>query len=174
MIRNFVYSIALAGTLSVLLVLNGCAAASIATAGTVAGLAASAVSTGADVYHLGKLDSVEMAKEAEMNDALHRMVTDLGLHIVLKQHEGTEWYYRLDDDQGTTTGVTLDRLTPTMSSCRINVGLFGSEPRAKLMLFRIRAHLPLPPERLQRRVATQPSWPTDPRGPVDDVDRTEP
>ncbi|HSV14349.1 MAG TPA: hypothetical protein VLI90_08825, partial [Tepidisphaeraceae bacterium] len=46
---------------AVILFVGGCAAIPIATVGTVAGLAASTVDTGADLYKMGKLDAADLA-----------------------------------------------------------------------------------------------------------------
>ena len=154
--------------LALLAILPGCAAATVATAGSVAGLAATVVSTGADVYHLGKLDSVEMARQEEMISAVRLMATDLHMAISReKRPNKNEWTARLTDDQGMTVDVTIDQRTETMSRCRINVGLFGSEPTARVMLLRLREHLPIPPQ-VRLRATTEPAWPEDPRGPTDD------
>src|SRR5262245_11550122 len=48
----------------------GCTTAAVATAGTMVGLAASAVSTGADVYRMGKLDSADQARYDDWLDAV--------------------------------------------------------------------------------------------------------
>ncbi len=147
--------------------LGGCAAAAVTTAGTVAGLAATALSTGADVYHLGKLDSVEMARMPDLISSMHSTAKDLHLAIDREEHDKSEWSMRLTDEQGSTIDITLERRTETMCRCRINVGLFGSEPTARLILIRLREYLPLAPV-VHEKPTTQSAWPEDPRGPLDD------
>ena len=172
MIRRFgrivVGVVVYAGLLAGAAGLGGCAAATIATAGSVAGLAATAVSTGADVYHLGKLDSVELAKQIDLVDAIRQTAADLHLDITREQHDKKgKWSLRLTDEWGTTIDISVERRTETMSRTRINVGLFGSEPTARLLMLRIREHLPLAPA-IHARPTTTPAWPEDPRGQGDD------
>ncbi|CAN5512891.1 hypothetical protein BH10PLA1_BH10PLA1_18140 [soil metagenome] len=154
--------------------MNGCAAAALTSAGTVAGITATAISTGADVYHLGKLDSVELARFPEMIAAVHATAADLHLAVTKEKNDGDgNRTLILSDDCDTTLDITIERRTETMCRCRINVGLFGSEPTARLILLRMREHLPLAQE-VRLRSSTQPSWPEDPRGaPTDDADEPE-
>lgn len=151
---------------------SGCAAATLATAGTFAGIAATVVTTGADVYHLGKLDSVELAKQDEMIAAVRAMAKELNLAIVEEKWESDHvWYAKLSDDLGSTTGVTIDSRTETMARARINVGIFGSEPTARLMLLRLREHLPAL-DKNRPGATTAPAVTTDPREtPPDDETR---
>jgi len=156
------------GLLGMLFAMTGCAAATLATAGSVAGIAATAVSTGADVYHLGKLDSAEMIRLPELIDAVHQTAIDMELTIISEKQEAPgKQYMVLRDDRGTEIGITLDRRAERLCFCRINVGLFGSEPIARLLLFRIRQHEPVPPE-VRVKPTSMPAWPEDPRGPVID------
>jgi hypothetical protein len=128
--------------LSVPLLLTGCAAIPLATLGTVAGLTATAVSTGADVYSRGKLDSAELVSLREVRDAVQMGVEEMGLTFELEQSQPGEVASRYRDDLGALMKITLEARTPTLTRIRIDVGASGSEPTARLMLKRIRAHLP--------------------------------
>ena len=137
---------------------GGCAPAALITAGTVAGLAASALTTGADVYRSGKLDAVDMARFDDWVMAVRLASADLHLSIDderLSTRVPERWQCRLRDERGSAIGVRVERRTETLCRCRIDVGLFGSEPTARLILARIRAHLPRPPN------PPTPSHPTE-------------
>ncbi len=146
--------------------LSGCAAASLATAGAVAGLAASVVTTGADVYHLGKLDSVDMGRQDELITAVRRASEELSLTIYAETWENEHsWYSRLKDDQGSTIGLTVDARTSNMCRVRINVGVFGSEPTARLFLIRLRENLPKV-HQVRPKLASEPAISPDTREPA--------
>src|SRR6478752_7461966 len=127
---------------AVILFAGGCAAISIATVGTVAGLAASTVDTGADLYKMGKLDAADLATFDDVVAATKAAAKEMGL--ALKGLFATPpGYYRLIyvDDRGGQGTVTIQRRTATLTHTRIDVGLFGSEPVARLFLARVRGHL---------------------------------
>lgn len=130
------------------LLLSGCAALPLAALGTVAGITATAVSTGADVYSMGKLDSAELAQLHEVHDAIHHIAAEMGLSFVREDAEPGKFHFRYADSQEAITKITLDARTPELTRIRIDVGVFGSEPTARLMLKRIRVYLaePLLPE----------------------------
>lgn len=146
--------------------LSGCAAASIGTASVFAGLAATVVTTGADVYHLGKLDSVDMGHQDEMITAVRRAADELSLTIYAETWESDHvWYVQLKDDHDSKFGVTIDGRTNNMCRVRINVGIFGSEPTAKLFLIRLRENLPKV-HQVRPKLTTEPATYEDPREPA--------
>ena len=117
---------------------GGCAAIPLAVLGTAAGIAATAVSTGADVYSLGKLDAAEMASFREVCNGVGAAADDLSLHLVSTKVKDRRLIVRLADDQKATIDVTVEPRTARLTRLRIDVGLFGSEPTARLLLKRIR------------------------------------
>jgi len=159
-----------ASLLVLLLLLPGCAAASLASLGTLAGMAATVVTTGADVYHLGKLDSVELAREDEVITAVRQTAEELHLASVRETWESDhKWYVLLVDDENSTIGITVEGRTATMTRARINVGVFGSEPSARLILLRLREHLPMAPS-MHPTTHALPEGVKDPREPTSDDD----
>jgi hypothetical protein len=149
----------------------GCATASIAAVGTVAGFASDAITTGSSVYRLGKLDSVDLATIDQMETAVRAMAKELKLSIIEEEKsEDGEWYFKLKDDEDATIEITLHSRTEIMCKSRVNVGWFGSEPTARLILQRVRDRLPLPPE-VRPPATSRPAWPEDPRGPLNDEHR---
>ena len=119
---------------------GGCTTAAVASAGTMVGLAASAVSTGADVYRLGKLDSADEARFDDWVIAVHTAATELDLKIVTESRDDDkgEWRCTLVDDRNAKVKVTVTRRTRTLCHTRIDVGWFGSQPTARLILARVR------------------------------------
>jgi hypothetical protein len=151
---------------------GGCAGVPIATVGTVAGLAASTVDTGADLYKLGKLDAADLATFDEVIAATKSAATEM--RFALKGVTATPvGFCRLvyADDQGGQLTVTIQRRTATLTRTRIDVGLFGSEPTARLFLARLRGYLagaiepaaPRGAETPARHPASVPTAPSRPR-----------
>lgn len=121
---------------------GGCTTAAVVSAGTVAGLAASAVSTGAEVYRLGKLDSADEARFDEWIDAVRIAADDLHLQIAKESDERKgEWRCTLVDERKSKIKVTVQRRTETLCRTRIDVGWFGSEPTARLLLAQVRLYI---------------------------------
>ena len=121
---------------------TGCTTAAIASAGTMVGLAPSAVSTGADVYQLGKLDSADQARFDDTIAAVRAAAADLHLKMAKESRDNAkgQWGCTLVDERGSGARVIVQRRTETLCRTRIDVGWFGSEPTARLILSRIRAH----------------------------------
>lgn len=120
---------------------GGCATAAVATAGTLAGIAASAVSTGADVYRMGKLDSADQARFNQWIACARAAAADLHLTIQKWSDDGKGyWHCTVADDRKATIDVNIERRTETLCHTRIDVGIFGSEPTARLILTRMRVH----------------------------------
>jgi hypothetical protein len=120
---------------------GGCTTAAVVSAGTVAGIAASAVSTGAEVYRLGKLDSADEARFDEWIAAVQAAAADLHLDIERESDNGKGLYRcTLRDERRSKINVIVERRTETLCRTRIDVGWFGSEPTARLILARIRLY----------------------------------
>jgi uncharacterized protein DUF3568 len=146
---------------SFLLACGGCELLPIATLGAVFGIAGTAVSTGTEVYSAGKLDSAFRADAGDCRRAVRRAAADLQLHIVQDcQRSGARqrWDFVFQDDRKSEIIITVERRSPMLCWCRVNVGLFGSEPTAKLVMQVIVSHLP--------PAATEPSarGPSGPSG----------
>jgi hypothetical protein len=127
-----------------------CAVAPIATLGTVVDIAGTAVSTGSSVFKDGKLDTALMADFVSLRQATRAAAWDLDLHFLRDQEvgkNGQNWEFEFEDDTGAKFHVSIRRRTDKLCFCQIDVGLFGSEPVARLMLSRIQAHLPAPTTR---------------------------
>ena len=109
---------------------SGCATVSVATAGTIAGIAASSISTGAEVYRLGKLDAVEMDTFEDATAAVRLAASDLELKIVeeKKKKGKDDWSFELSDDVKNTLSVRVQQRTDRLAAIRVDVGIFGSEP----------------------------------------------
>jgi hypothetical protein len=133
--------------LSLPLLVTGCAALPLAAVGTVAGITATAVSTGADVYSMGKLDSAELATLDDVHGAVHQSAEEMGFELRREQAKPNVFGFEFIDQRNSITKVTLEARTPRLMRIRINVGVFGNEPTARLMLKRIRTHLPNEGER---------------------------
>lgn len=127
---------------------TGCATLTLATLGSILGTAGSAASAGADVYNLGKLDAAEMARLDQTVLAVHEAADDLTLRFNPdpKAHQKDPAIIELPfiDDKKDKVSVRLERRAERLVWIRIDVGWFGSEVTAHLLLTRIRAHLPLP------------------------------
>src|SRR3954470_8936210 len=141
---RLVLRLSCAATLAVALAIGaagGCATAAVATAGTLAGIAASAVSTGADVYRMGKLDSADEARFDQWIAAIRAAGADLNLKVQKWSDDGKGvWRCTFADDRKATISVAVERRTETLCRTRIDVGIFGSEPTARLILIRMRVH----------------------------------
>ena len=135
----------LLGTLFTALALGagGCAAIPVAAVGAIAGAGATAVSAGNDISRLGKIDTAEMASFDEVVSAARLGATDLCL-----RHEGDEQRDKgvlrlhFTDDKGAGVKVDVEARTARLVHMRIDVGWFGSQEVARLLLSRLRAHLP--------------------------------
>jgi hypothetical protein len=107
-----------------------------------AGLAATTVDTGADLYKLGKLDAADLARFDDVVAATRSAAREMGF-ANKGLTAGPAGFYRLvyADDQGSQMTVSMRRRTAMLTHTRIDVGIFGSEPTARLFLARLRGHL---------------------------------
>lgn len=114
-------------------------------AGTLFTVSDSAIAGTGAIYFLGKLDFSTNATFAESRKAVIDGFTDLGLHEVDEKISGkraNQTCHRLVDDDGNETKIFVVRRTPKLNDVRIDVGWFGSATEARLLMERIRAHLP--------------------------------
>jgi hypothetical protein len=117
---------------------GGCATAGIAAAGTAAGIA-SAISTGGDVYRLGKLDSADEIPYDQWIAACRSAAATLHYTVIKESDKGKGvWVCILRDARRSRVDLTVDRRTESFCLTRIDVGVFGSEPTARLILATIR------------------------------------
>jgi hypothetical protein len=131
-----------------LLACGGCALIPLATLGAVVDIAGTAASAGPAVWKAGKLDSAFMADSVAVRDAVRSAASELCFRTVSdagKGKRGDVWDFQFEDDQKTSIEVILERRTPMLCLCRVNVGFFGSEPIARLVMSRIELHLPKAP-----------------------------
>jgi hypothetical protein len=131
---------------------GGCALIPLATVGAVVDIAGTAASAGPAVYKAGKLDTAFIADSIVVEAAVRAAAADLCLRVMRdssKDKRGDVWVYQFEDDWKTKVEVTLERRTRMLCLCRINVGFFGSEPTARLVLTGIEQHLPPPPTPLK-------------------------
>ena len=112
------------------------------SAGTIAGIAASAISTGADVYRMGKLDAADEARFDDWIGDFHLSAADLHVKVDKESYDGAKGVWRcvLVDDRNSKASISVERRTETLCRTRIDVGWFGSEPTARLILARVRQH----------------------------------
>jgi hypothetical protein len=137
---------------SILLACGGCALFPLATLGAIFDIAGTAVSTGTEVYSAGRLDAAFRADAGDCRRAVRRAAADLQLQLVSDvQRRGARqrWEIELQDDRKSKIEITVERRSAMLCWCRVDVGLFGSEPTARLVMRLIASHLP--------RSATAPS-----------------
>ena len=123
--------------------LGGCAAAPLAALATVADISSDVVGTGSEVFKNGKLESVELTTFSQCEDAIRQTFTDFRLNVVYDTRDGADRKFEVIDDTGATTDIVITRRSPVLCYIKIDVGYFGSEPLARLLLRRIRVHLPM-------------------------------
>src|SRR5207237_6838682 len=122
---------------------GGCAALPLAAVGAALEATSSAVSTGNDIYRLGKLDTAEMASPDDAVDAAHEAAAELSLRLRCaerKKHDVRRLTFA--DARCATLKVDVEPRTANLVRLRVNVGWFGDQSTARLFLARMRAHLP--------------------------------
>lgn len=128
-----------------LLACGGCAILPLATLGTIFGIAGTAVSTAPEVYSAGKLDAALRVDDGDCRRAVRQAAADLGLRTVRdRKMRGCRrrWDFELQDDRKSDIEITVERRSPMLCWCTVDVGIFGSEPTAKLVMRMIQSHLP--------------------------------
>jgi hypothetical protein len=147
-LRRFILAASLAGFLFA----SGCALIPLATLGTAFSIAGTVVSTGPEVYSSGKLDTAIRADSGDCRRAVRLAAADLGLRIVRDRKlpgDRQQWDFKLVDDRQSVIEITVEKRAAMLCWCQVDVGIFGSEPTAKLVMEVIESHL-IP-------AATQPS-----------------
>ncbi|MEM6458327.1 MAG: DUF3568 family protein [Planctomycetota bacterium] len=105
----------------------------------VIGAAASAASTGSAVFKQGKLDASWMGPFDLVVAAGEAAMGDLGLVITRSDGDASagRWTITAVDEEKQKITVTVDRQTVALTEFRIDVGWFGSESTARLVLKRM-------------------------------------
>jgi hypothetical protein len=142
-IPRVIHSTALIGLIVVLaMACGGCALVPLST---VFGIAGTAASTGPEVYSYGKLDIAFMAEDGIVQKAVREAAADLGLRMIRDCRVSQSkkiWNFVMQDDLNLKIGVTVEQRAAKLCLCQVDVGLLGSEPTARLVMTRIKAHLP--------------------------------
>ena len=131
--------------MSALLACGGCQLIPLTAVGALFDIAGASVLAGPEVFTAGKLDGAFMVGDAKCRAAVRLAAKDLQLHIVRDRKiwgSRQRWGFQIQDDRKSDIVITVERRTPTLCWCRVDVGLFGSEPTARLVMDRIKAHLP--------------------------------
>jgi hypothetical protein len=141
-----IWRLFLVGVASIFLLAGGgCAILPLATLGTVSGIAGTAISTGPEVTSAGKVQTAFRAQVEDCRQAVRLAGKDLGLRLVRDRpisDERVRWEFELLDERDSEVDVTVERRSPMLCWCEVDVGIFGSQPTAKLMLQVIISHLP--------------------------------
>lgn len=144
-----------------LLGLGGCIAAlpvaALGVAGDVADIGGTAFTAGTEVFNSGKLESVEFATYDQAQAAIRSMLNDLRLKQTKSSFTKTKARYDFTDDVGEKVRIDVLQRSAAIVGVRIDVGYFGSEAYARLLLKSVRGRLPL----FSGRAATQPAQPID-------------
>jgi hypothetical protein len=118
-----------------LLVPGGCAAG---VDLAVVGAASQAAGTGSAVFSAGKLKAVGMADVESARTAVLIAADELSLTVEEQTSPSPDrCRIVLRDDRNTRVWVYLQQRTATLTRIQVNVGFFGSEPTARLLLARI-------------------------------------
>jgi hypothetical protein len=138
---------------------DGCALIPLATLGTIADIAGDAASTGPTVYKMGKLDIAYLADSTTVERAARQAAYELRL-IVTDDPDPSknpaQWTFKLRDNLGSKITITVEPRTPLLCLCRVDVGVFGSEPTAKLIMTHISSHIPSAPATQQQKPVEPP------------------
>jgi hypothetical protein len=126
---------------------SGCATATITTLGTVAGAIGPSISAGREVFTMGKLETAEPGEFYVVLAATHKSAQELGLRYCplprdLQGKDPTRVDLRFFDDRCQPFIIRLERRAAMLVRVRIDVGIFGSEPTARLFLAVLRTHIP--------------------------------
>jgi hypothetical protein len=104
----------------------------------VIGAASQAAGTGSAVFSAGKIKAVGLVDVESARRAVYAAAADTSLTID-EESSPREDKYRivLKDERNEKIYVYVERRTETMTRVQINVGYFGNEPTARLLLKRI-------------------------------------
>ena len=115
----------------------------------VLGAAASAASTGSAVYRRGKLDASWMARFERVVAAAELAANDLGLELLSSVGDSAAgtWTLTARNAADEKFIVRIERKAPRLIEFQIDIGWFGHEPTARLMLKRMAVAIGLEEER---------------------------
>ncbi|HEX8323231.1 MAG TPA: DUF3568 family protein [Tepidisphaeraceae bacterium] len=140
--------------------LSGCALlplAALGAVGQVSDIGSTAFSAGTEVFTSGKLEAVEFCRFDQAQAAIRSTLSDLRLPLKSSKFTKETATYDFEDDSGSDVTFELMRRSPAICQIQVDVGMFGSEAYARLLLKSVRARLPL----MDGRPATRPSTPVD-------------
>ncbi|MEM6391792.1 MAG: DUF3568 family protein [Planctomycetota bacterium] len=127
------------------------------------GAAASGAQTAVGIFQRGKLEAVDASPIDELTRATQQTIDALGFEVYEEEIEPDRYFIEARDLQNDWIIVELSRQTDMLTAIRLNVGYFGSEPTASLVLAQILARqhpgmltAPLRPGLPRVRPATQP------------------
>jgi hypothetical protein len=86
-----------------------------------------------------------MANYDDTREAVREAAANFRLKIVRDQQERKHyhiWNFELADDLKETVDVRIERRSDELCLIRVDVGWFGSQPTAQLIIDKIRSHLP--------------------------------
>ncbi len=103
------------------------------------GVAASAASTGSAVYKQGKLNASWMAPFDRVVMAGEAAFIDMGMSIKKSKgdSEKGDWTIVAVNDENEKIILTIDRKSPSLTEFQIDMGWFGREATARLLLKRM-------------------------------------
>ncbi|MEM1211819.1 MAG: DUF3568 family protein [Planctomycetota bacterium] len=126
------------------------------------GAAATGAQTAIGIFKRGKLEAVDASPIEELTRATQQTIAGLELEVEEEIVEPDRYYVEARDLQDDWVIVELTRETDELTAIRLNVGWFGSEPTASLVLAQIlaRQHPELGSARLRSGLPRVP--PPDP------------
>lgn len=139
---------------------GGCIAAPIAALGLVGqatDIGSAAFSAGTEVFTSGKLETVEFSAFDQADRAIRSTLNDLRLDSERTQDKKGHVHYASTDEYGSTTKIDVWKRSSALVDMRVDVGWFGSEAFARLLLKSIRHRLPA----AATAAATRPVNPVD-------------
>lgn len=147
-------------------VTGGCIAlpvAALGLAGNISDIGNTAFSAGTEIFSSGKLESVEFTTFEHAQAAVRSTINDLRLKLDQSEFSKRRATYDFSDQADSSIRIDLIRRTSAICQIRIDIGIFGSEAYARLLLKSVRARLPI----VARQSATQPTSPSDLQKPRD-------
>lgn len=129
------------------------------------GAAASAASQGSAVYKRGKLNASWLAPFRLVVTAGEVAFDDLGMQIIESEGDydkGTWTILAINEDKNRAT-IKIDRKTDKLTEFQIDIGMFGKEPTARLLLKRMSLAINLGNEQVGTNEALPPPPPPSPK-----------
>lgn len=109
------------------------------------GAATSAASSGSAVYKRGKLNASWMASFDQVVAAGEGAFDDLGMTVTKSKGDEAkgDWAIIAVNEDKNKVKLKIDRKTATLTEFQLDVGMFGKEPTARLILKRMAVALQL-------------------------------